>query len=74
MKVLIKTASGHVIYLDDRDVSRCMVVRDGSGQKLVLDAANSRVEIADTSGSTITMDGASGDITIRAVGKLLLNP
>jgi len=73
MKVLVKTALGHTVYLDDKSESACIRIMDSSGQSITLQSGK-MIQIADKVGSTITMDAISGDITIRSAGNVLINP
>jgi hypothetical protein len=73
MRVLAKTTLGHVILLDDKDDTACVRIIDSSGQSVTL-KSDSKIELADKAGSTITMDAESGDITIRSAGNIYLNP
>ena len=73
MKVLTKTALGHMILLDDKDTTACIRIVDSSGQEILLESGR-RVQITDRTGSTITMDAESGDITIRSAGNVEINP
>jgi len=73
MKVLIKTALGHTILLDDKSDSACIRIMDSSGQSITL-LSSKMVQIADRAGSTIIMNSESGDITIRSAGNVLINP
>jgi len=73
MKVLVKTALGHTVYLDDKSESACIRIMDSSGQSITLQSGK-MIQIADKAGSTITMDATSGDITIRSAGNVLINP
>lgn len=73
MKVLVKTALGHTILLDDKDLTACIRIVDSSGQEILLESGH-RVQITDKAGSSITMDAQSGDITIRSAGKVEINP
>ncbi|MHB1000744.1 MAG: phage baseplate assembly protein V [Armatimonadota bacterium] len=73
MKVLAKTTLGHAILLDDKDNTACIRIIDSSGQEILLESGRS-VRITDISGSTITMDAQSGDITISSSGKVHINP
>lgn len=62
-KRTLKSASGHVITLDDTEDAETITIIDKSGaNKIVLDAAN----------NTITIE-SGGDLTIKAAGKLALS-
>ena len=73
MKVLVKTALGHTILLDDKDDTACIRIVDSSGQEILLQSGR-KVQITDKSGSAITMDAESGDIIIKSSGNVLINP
>lgn len=70
--VLAKTPAGHTILFDDRETDACLRIVDSSGQEIVLESGK-RVQITDAAGSTITMDAASGVITIKG-SRVEINP
>ncbi len=71
--VLAKSPAGHVIFLDDRDISSCVSILDSSGQQVIMESGQ-RIHVRDAAGSTLTMDAQTGDITIRSAGKVYINP
>jgi hypothetical protein len=59
---VIRTASGHVIQLDDTSGSEKLVITDKSGNQIVMDSSG--IKMADCSGNEIVM--ASGGITLKS--------
>ena len=49
-------------------------LRDKAGQVLILDAARQRIEARDAAGSRMVLDGARGNVIVRSVKKVLINP
>ncbi len=71
--VVAKTPAGHTVLLDDRESDACIRIVDSSGQEITLQSGR-KIELTDRARSRITMDAASGDITIISTGKVNINP
>lgn len=76
---IIKTATGHMLLLEDRDGQQRLLLQDAAGQHLLLDVAGGRVELVST-GEIVIQDGAGsqivlsgGTIRITAAGQVHIN-
>lgn len=76
-KIVIETAAGHRIELDDTGGSEAIRITDSGGSELTFDGASGGLTI--TSGGTLTIDASmielssTGNVTIDAGGVLTLN-
>lgn len=51
----IKTKSGHLLCFDDADGRECVIIKDSSGNEIVLSSSDKEIRIQDSSGNRIEM-------------------
>ncbi|HVG85076.1 MAG TPA: phage baseplate assembly protein V [Vicinamibacterales bacterium] len=66
---MIRTRSGHTLVFDDADGGR-VELSLGDGKRLAID--DRTVSLTDEHGNGLTIQSASGDVTVRAAGALRL--
>jgi len=71
-KRLIKTRSGSLLEFDDTEGSAKVTLSMKNGHKLVMDAGGQNIKLAHSNGSSMTFE-SSGDVTIKAAGRLVIN-
>lgn len=67
----IKSKNGHEIIIDDTEEGK-LELTTSSGHKISLNDTSKKIQIVNSSGSSVLMDSSSGDISIESTGDLSL--
>lgn len=71
-KIEINSALGHQIILDDKNQKGNIKIKSKENQSILIDDTNRSIEIKDNAGNQIKIDANSNNITIQAMGGIVI--